>query len=148
MGASLKQPPGSSKRAKKELLLKDIRLSGSTATSAAMEMTAESHSMMAAHHRRIACSSVAQQTRIPQIKDQIVAALQIEFTMHQGVGDLDAARLCISQMQHLRTQLAAITITATASSFTEEDPPFDKVDLTNVEDNDKEAQQDVEEMYT
>jgi hypothetical protein len=43
-------------------------------------MTAESHSAMAASQRSLA-SSVVQQTRMQQIKDQM-AALQIEFTMH------------------------------------------------------------------
>jgi hypothetical protein len=123
-----------------------MSLSGSTATSAAMEMMAESHRSIA--------SSVAQQTRMQQLKDQM-SALQIKFTMRQGVGDLNAARFCISHMQHLRTPLAAITTTASASSFTEEHPPFEQVDLTNeevnltnVEDDDNEVQQDVEVMYS
>jgi hypothetical protein len=46
MGASLKQPPGS-KKAKKELLLKDTSLSASTANSAAMDRIAQSHNSIA-----------------------------------------------------------------------------------------------------
>jgi hypothetical protein len=48
----------------------------------------------------------------------------------------------------MRTQLAAITTIINAPSFTQEDPSFEELDLTNVEDDDKEAQQDVEEMYS
>jgi hypothetical protein len=91
MGASLKRPPGS-KRAKKKLLLRDLSSSGSSSTSTTMEMMAESQSVMAASQRSLAFS-VAQQKRIQQLKEQM-SAIQIEFTMHQGVGDLDEQACC------------------------------------------------------
>jgi hypothetical protein len=47
MGASIKQPPGSKRAKKDELLLRDTSLSRSTANSAAMERMAESHSIIA-----------------------------------------------------------------------------------------------------
>jgi hypothetical protein len=46
MGVSFKQPPGS-KRAKKELLLRDTSLYGSNANSEAMERMADSHRSIA-----------------------------------------------------------------------------------------------------
>jgi hypothetical protein len=52
MGASLKRPPGS-KKAKKELLLRDTSLSGSTAASVAMETIAQSHSALVATQNRL-----------------------------------------------------------------------------------------------
>jgi uncharacterized phage infection (PIP) family protein YhgE len=108
-----------------------MSLSGSTTISSAIERMADSHSSIA--------SSVEKQTRIQQLKEQM-SALQIEFTMHKDLGDLDAARPCITQMPHLRTPLDAIPTMAKASSFTEEDPRFEKVELTNEEDDDKEPQ--------
>jgi hypothetical protein len=91
--------------------------------------------------------SVEKQTTIQQLKEQM-SALQIEFTMHKDLGDFNAARLCISQMRHMRIQFDAITTMTKSCSFTEGDPPSEEVDLTNEEDDEKEAQQDVEEtMY-
>jgi hypothetical protein len=49
-----------------------------------------------------------------------------------------------SQIQQFQTQLAAITTMTMASSFTEEHSPFEEVDLTNVEGDDNEAEQDAE----
>jgi hypothetical protein len=157
MGAPSKQPPGS-ETANKELHLRDMSLSRPTsASSAAMERIAESHSIIA---------STLQKLSRMQHFDTQMTALQIEYNMHQGVGDLDAARLCISKMQHLRKQFQASTTTATTSSVTEEAPPFKEVDLTNaevdltkdltnvevdptnVEVDDSEAEQDVEETYS
>jgi hypothetical protein len=110
MGASLKQPPGS-KRAKKELRL-------ATANSVAVDRMADSNNRLAATFN---------------IQGQM-AAMRMEYTMHKDLGDLDAARLCISKLQQLQTQLAAINTLANASSVTEDhDPPLEEVDLTGKE---------------
>ena len=113
------------------MLLRDMTLFRINYCSAAMERMADSHIRIA--------PSVEKQTTIQQLKEQM-SALQIEFTMHKDLGDLDAARPCITQMPHLRTPLDAIPTMAKASSFTEEDPRFEKVELTNEEDDDKEPQ--------
>jgi hypothetical protein len=55
--------------------------------------------MMAESHRSIA-ETLKEQAMRDNIKDQM-SALQMEYTMHQGMGDLDAARLCISKLQQL-----------------------------------------------
>jgi hypothetical protein len=82
IGASLKRPPGF-KRAKKELLLKDTSLSGSTAaTTAVMQRIAESHNRIAAVFEK--------QTSQQNIKEQ-TSALQIEYTMHRDMGNDEAA---------------------------------------------------------
>jgi hypothetical protein len=64
MGASLKRPPGS-KKAKKELLLRDTSLSGSTeASTAVMGRIADSHN-------RIIAAIFEKQTEQSNIKDQV-----------------------------------------------------------------------------
>ncbi len=140
LGASLKRPPGS-KKAKKGLLFRDTILSGSTvASTAVMQRIAESHNRIAAVFEK--------QTSQSNIKDQ-VSALQLEYTMHRDMGNVEAAMGYIARIQQLQRDRVAINnstrenTTATA--------PVDEVDLTgedNVEVDDSEAEQDVEEMYT
>jgi hypothetical protein len=62
-------------------------------------MMAESKNMLAASQNSLALS-VEKQTSMQKMKD-IMAAVQMEYTMQQGVGDLNAARLCISKLLQL-----------------------------------------------
>jgi hypothetical protein len=164
MGASLKRPPGS-KKAKKELLFRDSSLSGSTAASVAMETMAESHSVMATAQNRLV-SELANQTRVQTIKEQM-AGEQMKYTMYQGMGDHDAARRCISQIETLQAELAAMRTEpqprAAEARDAKDQCPVEEVDLTGEEqevdlthaavddsteaEDDSEAVQDVEEMY-
>jgi hypothetical protein len=172
MGASLKRPP-ESKKAKKELLFRDTSLSGSTVASVAMETMAQSHSALVATQNRLV-SEVANQTRVQSIKEQM-AGEQMKRTIYQGMGDDDAVRRCISQIERiLQAELAAIRAEPRAreAPAIEDKPPVEEVDLTgedvflnkapaneevdlthaevddSSEADDSEAEQDVEEMYT
>jgi hypothetical protein len=166
MGASLKRPPGS-KKAKKELRLRDTSLSGSTAAGAlVMGRISDSHNRIAAVFEK--------QTEQSNIKDQ-VSSVQVECAMHRDMGNDEAAMGCITRIQELQRELQALknfkgayTTTATNAStpsLMEDAPPVEEVDLTgedihllssevdltgenNVEVDDSEAEQDVEEMYT
>jgi hypothetical protein len=92
---------------------------------------------------------------------------QMKYTMYQGMGNDDAARCCISQIEILTAELAAIRARAV-----EDECPVEEVDLTGedvflnkahtnevvdlthaeVDDSseaeDSDAEQDAEEMYT
>jgi hypothetical protein len=70
MGASLKRPPGS-KKAKKEMLLRDTSLSGSNTNAEAIQGLARSHKSMAA---------------TMNVKEQM-ASVQMEFAMYRELGD-------------------------------------------------------------
>jgi hypothetical protein len=151
MGASLKRPPGS-KKAKKELLLRDSSLSGSTAASTAvMGRIADSHNRIAVIFEK--------QTEQSNIKDQ-VSSVQVEYAMHRDMGNDEAAMGCIAGIQQLQRELVAqknskggnTTATNASTRCSMEDAPtVEEVDLTgenNVKVDDSEAEQDVEEMYT
>jgi hypothetical protein len=97
MGASLKRLPGS-KQAKKELLLRDTSLSGSTAAGAVvMGRIADSHNRIAAVFKK--------QTEQSNIKDQ-VSSVQVEYAMHRDMGNDEAAMGCIARIQELQRKLA------------------------------------------
>jgi hypothetical protein len=120
MGASLKRPPGS-KRAKKELLLRDTSLSASTANSAAIKGLARSHNNIAA---------------TLNLKEQI-ATVQMEFTMYRELGDDGSARHCSQQLKQLRAKLDSINTMRNplagvtyGPSSTGDQPPVEEVDLT------------------
>jgi hypothetical protein len=113
MGASLKRPPGS-KKAKKELLLRDTSLSGSTQLVQQMGRIADSHNRIAAVFEK--------QTEQSNIKDQ-VSSVQVEYAMHRDMGKDEATMGCIARIQQLQRELAALknskggnTTTATNAS--------------------------------
>jgi hypothetical protein len=81
MGASLKRPPGS-KKAKKELLLRDTSLFGSKTNAEAIEGLARSHKSIA---------------KTMNVKEQM-ASVQMEFAMYRELGDDVAARQCIESL--------------------------------------------------
>jgi hypothetical protein len=164
MGASLKRPPGL-KKAKKELLFRDTSLSGSMVATAAMETMAESHRALVATQNRLA-AIVENQTRVQIIKEQM-AGEQMKCSICQGMGDDDAVRHCLSQIEILQAELAAIRAEPSAreACAVEDQRPVEEVDLTgesvflnkapankavddSLEAEDSEAEQDVEEMYT
>jgi hypothetical protein len=60
-----------------------------------MEMMAESQRALAASQNRLA-ATVENQTHVQTIKEQTMAGVQMKYTMYQGMGYHDAARLCIS----------------------------------------------------
>jgi hypothetical protein len=105
MGASLKRPPGS-KKAKKELLFRDSSLSGSTVASVAMETMVESHSALVTAQKELV-AEVANQTRVQSIKEQM-AGEQMKCTIYQGMGNDDAVLRCLSQIEVLQAELAAM----------------------------------------
>jgi hypothetical protein len=114
MGDSLKRPLGS-KKAKMELLLRDTSLSGSTAAGAVvMGRIADSHNRIGAVFEK--------QTEQSYIKDQ-VSSVQVEYVMNRDMGNDEAAMGCISRIQELQRELAALknfkrgnTTTATNAS--------------------------------
>jgi hypothetical protein len=98
IGASLKCPSGS-KRAKKELLLRDTSLSGVSSTNTtAMERMADSHNSIAV--------TFEMQTSMQNLKEQI-SALQMECIMHRDLANYGAARVCNIQKKHWQTKLDA-----------------------------------------
>jgi hypothetical protein len=120
-------------------------------------MMAESQSALAASQNRLA-SSGEKQTIMHKIKEQ-KEGVQMKYTIYHGIGDLDVARLRISQMEPLMAHLVAVNTAPMAAAVAEEDPPVEEVDLTgevvdltkdvtNEEVDDNEVEEDVEEMYS
>jgi hypothetical protein len=125
MGASLKRPPGS-KKAKKELLFRDSSLSGSTVASVAMETMVESHSALVTAQKELV-AEVANQTRVQSIKEQM-AGEQMKCTIYQGMGNDDAVLRCLSQIEVLQAELAAMR-TEPQPRAAEDECPVEEVDL-------------------
>jgi hypothetical protein len=160
------------KTAKKELLFRDTSLSGSTVASSAMQTMAETHSALVATQKEFV-AEVANQTLVQSIKEQM-AGEQMKCTIYQGMGNDNAVLRCLSQIEILQAELAAVRAEPTAGKaraveeerlveevdltgedlFLNQAPSNEEVDLTHVEVDDSseaednEAEQDVEEMYT
>jgi hypothetical protein len=132
---------------------------------AAMETMAESHRALVATQNRLA-ASIENQTRVQTIKEQM-AGEQMKCSIYQGMGDDNAVRHCLSQIEILQAELAAIMAEPSAreacaiedhcpveEAFLNKAPANEEVDLTHAEVDDSsdaedsEAEQDVEEMYT
>jgi hypothetical protein len=91
---------------------------------------AESHSALVTAQKELV-AEVANQTRVQSIKEQM-AGEQMKCTIYQRMGNDDAVLRCLTQIEILQAELAAMRAEPSArkARAVEEEHPVEEVDLT------------------